>query len=117
MSAQFQADPAYRSNSEASRLRLNARSPAAFALFRRDHGLAYCHWKLGDHDRAVRHSRAAVEHAGDAGLLRFRVLALHLLAHILAHTAPREARDLRRRAGRIVAELEHADLRPPGHSG
>jgi hypothetical protein len=87
---------------------INARSPAAFALFRRHHGLAYCHWKLGNHDGAVRHARAAVEHAGDAGLLRFRVLALQLLAHI----EPREARDLRRRAGHIIAELEHTDLIP-----
>jgi tetratricopeptide (TPR) repeat protein len=85
---------------------INARSPAAFVRFRRDHGLAYCHWKLGDHDRAVRHARAAVDHAGDAGLLRFRVLALHLLAHI----EPNEARTLHRRADRIITDLEHADL-------
>lgn len=89
---------------------INARSPAAFARFRRDHGLAYCHWKLGDHDRAVRHARAAVDHAGDAGLLRFRVLALHLLAHI----EPNDARTLHRRADAIIAELEHADLQLPG---
>jgi tetratricopeptide (TPR) repeat protein len=81
---------------------INARSRAAFALFRREHGLAYCHWRLGDHDRAVRHARAALEHAGDAGHLRFRVLALQLLAHI----EPGEAGVLRRRAGRINAELE-----------
>ena len=53
-----------------------------------------------------RHARAAVDHAGDAGLLRFRVLALRLLAHI----EPDEAHTLRRRAGRIIADLEHADL-------
>src|SRR5262249_10733931 len=87
---------------------INAGSPAAFALFRREHGLAYCHWKLSNHDRAIRHALAAVDHAGDAGLLRFRVLALQLLAHI----APGEARGLNRRAGRIIAELEHADLDP-----
>ena len=93
---------------EAARLyrSIASRSPAAFALFRRNHGLAYCHWKLGDRDRAIRHARAAVEHAGDAGLLRFRVMALQLLAYI----EPREARGLRRRAGRIIAELEHTDL-------
>ncbi|HEY3870646.1 MAG TPA: hypothetical protein VGM10_19945 [Actinocrinis sp.] len=89
---------------------INARSPAAFVRFRRDHGLAYCHWKLGDHDRAVRHARAAVDHAGDAGLLRFRVLALRLLARI----EPGEARTLQRRADRIIADLEHADLISPG---
>jgi hypothetical protein len=75
-------------------------------LFRRDHGLAYCHWRLGDHDRAVRHARAAVDHAGDAGHLRLRVLALHLLARI----EPGGAATLRRRAGRITTELEQTDL-------
>jgi tetratricopeptide (TPR) repeat protein len=96
--------------SQAARLyrSINARSPAAFALFRRHHGLAYCHWKLGDHEGAIRHARAAVEHAGDAGLLRFRVMALQLLAHI----EPREGRGLRCRADRIIAELEHTDLQP-----
>lgn len=95
---------------EAARLyrSINGRSPVAFVRFRRDHGLAYCHWKLGDHERATRHARAAVDHAGDAGLLRFRALAMNLLAHI----EPAEARTLRDRAGRIIAELEHADLRP-----
>lgn len=85
---------------------INVGSPAAFALFRRNHGLAYCHWKLGDTDRALHHARAAVDHAGDAGLLRFRVMALQLLAHI----DPREAPGLRRRADRIIAELGHSDL-------
>jgi tetratricopeptide (TPR) repeat protein len=83
---------------------INANSAAAFARFRRDHGLAYCHWKLGDHERAVRHARAAIEQAGDAGLLRFRVMALELLAHI----EPGEAPALRRRAARIVAELDQS---------
>jgi hypothetical protein len=85
---------------------IDARSPAPFALFRRDHGLAYCHWKLGDHRRSVDHARAAVEHAGDAGLLRFRAMALDLLACI----EPREARALRHRASRIAAELELDDV-------
>ncbi|MEV0777868.1 hypothetical protein [Streptomyces sp. NPDC050428] len=87
---------------------INVQSPAAFALFRRDHGLAYCHWRLGDRDRAIHHARAAVEHAGDAGLLRFRVMALQLLAHV----EPREARGLHSRADRIITELEHTDLIP-----
>jgi tetratricopeptide (TPR) repeat protein len=83
---------------------INARSPAVFALFRRNHGLAYCHWKLGDHDQALQYARAALDHAGDAGLLRFRVMALQLLAHI----EPAEAPGLRLRADRIIAELEHS---------
>ncbi|MFC4009374.1 hypothetical protein ACFOY2_19230 [Nonomuraea purpurea] len=87
---------------------INVHSPAAFALFRRDHGLAYCHWKLGDRDRAIHHARAAAEQAGDAGLLRFRVMALQLLAHI----EPSEAHQLHSRANRIITELKHADLKP-----
>ena len=85
---------------------IDARSPATFALFRRDHGVAYCHWKLGDHRRAVDHARAAVAHAGDAGLLRFRAMALELLACV----EPREARVLRQRASRIARELELDDV-------
>jgi hypothetical protein len=88
-------------------------SPAPFARFRRDHGLAYCHWKLGDHGRACQHAMAAVSHAGDAGLLRFRVMALRLLARI----EPREAPELRSRADRMAAELEHADLLTGGGLG
>ncbi|GAA4023602.1 hypothetical protein GCM10022247_54990 [Allokutzneria multivorans] len=85
---------------------ISADSPAAFALFRREHGLAYCWWKLGEHDRALRHASAAVDHAGDAGLLRFRVMALRLLARIDVRQAP----ELELRSGRIVAELGHRDL-------
>lgn len=55
---------------------------SAFARFRRSHGLAYCEWKLGRTARAAKHAQAAVEHAGDAGLLRFRAQALSLWAVI-----------------------------------
>ncbi len=89
---------------------VNPHSQAAFALFRREHGLAYCHWRLGQHARAVGHARAAVEHAGDAGLLRFRAMALQLLARI----EPDHASRLLDRASRIAAELEHADLASHG---
>jgi hypothetical protein len=83
---------------------IDGHSQAAFARFRRDHGLAYCHWKLGSHDRAVRHARTAATHAGDAGLLRFRVMALQLLARI----EPRQ--ELTTRAQAMIAELQHTDL-------
>src|SRR5262252_7280050 len=86
---------------------IDARSPAPFARFRRDHGLAYCHWRLGDRVRAARHAADAVEHAGDAGLLRFRAMALELLAHI----DPRRAGPLVRRAKAIAREIGHEDLR------
>lgn len=74
-------------------------STAAFACFRRHHGLAYCEWKLGRTPRAVAHAERAVEHAGDAGLLRFRAQALTLLAVI----APKRAPKLRPRIGAIKA--------------
>jgi hypothetical protein len=90
--------------SQAARLyqSIDKSSPAAFALFRRHHGLAYCQWKLGHTDLAIRHARTAAQHAGDAGLLRCRVMALQLLGHIEPSQAPR----LCRRADRITAELE-----------
>ncbi len=81
-------------------------TPALFAQFRRHHGLAYCHWKLDDNPTAVHHATLAIQHAGDAGLLRFRVMALQLLAHISPDNAP----TLRHRADQIATTLEHADL-------
>ncbi|WP_086821638.1 hypothetical protein [Allokutzneria sp. NRRL B-24872] len=101
---------AYRAEDLASAVRLyesiNASSSAAFALFRREHGLAYCWWKLGSDERALGHARAAVDHAGDAGLLRFRVMGLRLLARI----DPGQAEALEARSARIIAELGHRDL-------
>src|SRR5262249_26308622 len=93
------AAPLYRS--------IDARSPAPFARFRRDHGLAYCQWRLGDRARAARHAAAAAQHAGDAGLLRFRAMALELLAHI----EPQRAGPLVRRAEAIAREIGHEDLK------
>lgn len=75
---------------------------APFVAFRRSHGLAYCDWKLGRRRRATTEARAALEHAGDAGLLRFREQALRLLAHL----SPREeAKHLRARAAGIAQSL------------
>ncbi|MFT3713744.1 MAG: hypothetical protein QM817_39295 [Archangium sp.] len=74
-------------------------STAAFARFRRHHGLAYCEWKLGRTARAARHAELAAEHAGDAGLLRFRAQALSLLAAI----APKRAKALETRIKSIRA--------------
>ncbi|MCA9693955.1 MAG: hypothetical protein KC636_30495, partial [Myxococcales bacterium] len=53
-----------------------------FVCFRRAAGLAYCHWQLGDVDRGVALARAAARHAGDGGLVRFRVMALNLLSRM-----------------------------------
>ncbi|MBL8916513.1 MAG: hypothetical protein JNM17_37785 [Archangium sp.] len=71
---------------------------SAFARFRRSHGLAYCEWKLGRTARAAKHAQAAVEHAGDAGLLRFRAQALSLWAVIepsRANSLKARIRDIR----------------------
>lgn len=72
---------------------------SAFARFRRSHGLAYCEWKLGRVARAAKYAQAAVEHAGDAGLLRFRAQALSLWAVI----EPKRAASLRARIREIRA--------------
>ncbi len=76
-----------------------------FIAFRRCHGLAYCDWKLGRKKSAISHARAALDHAGDAGMLRFREQALRLLAHL----EPRHARRLRARAAAISLELRQGD--------
>ncbi|MCA9689702.1 MAG: hypothetical protein KC636_08830 [Myxococcales bacterium] len=81
--------------------------PVPFVQFRRNHGLAYCRWKLGDRPAAIAHARAACTHAGDGGLVRFRIMALDLLAHL---TGDPEAAALRDRAVRLARQLEHEDL-------
>lgn len=53
-----------------------------FARARRESGLAYVRWKLGDRDAAAEHARRAAEHAGDGGHVRARAMALGLLARI-----------------------------------
>ncbi|MFT5686218.1 MAG: hypothetical protein ACI8RZ_007174 [Myxococcota bacterium] len=54
-----------------------------FARFRRAHGEAWCLWKQGRKDEALSASRLAVQHAGDGGFVRMRILALTLQGHIL----------------------------------
>lgn len=77
-----------------------------FAAFRRHHGLAYCAWKRGDIAKAADHAREAASHAADGGLIRFRVQALRLLAHILGGV---EAESLRSRARRMAESIEQLD--------
>lgn len=55
----------------------------AFAAFRRAHGVAWCRWRMGDHDGAAAAANQASQYAGDGGFLRFRVQSLTLLASIL----------------------------------
>ncbi len=82
-------------------------SELPFVAFRRAHGLAYCAWKLGALHEARAHAQAASEHAGDGGLIRFRAMALLLLARVSEEP---EASSLRRRAARLARQIEHEDL-------
>jgi hypothetical protein len=82
---------------------IDEHSSSPFARFRREHGLAYCEWKLGHRSRAIAHARAAAENAADAGMLRFRAQALGLLAHLVP---AKEAKALRARVAAIGRELE-----------
>lgn len=79
----------------------------SFAITKRETGLAFVAWKLGDRDAGLRHAARAVESAGDAGLLRLRASALNLEARILggdAGSAPRA------RAERIARHLADEEL-------
>lgn len=86
---------------------IRADSLQPFVQFRRNHGLAYCEHALGRADVAMAHARAAVEHAGDGGLVRFRVMAIELEAHIVGGS---RALELRERAARLARTLQHEDL-------
>ena len=82
-------------------------SPIAFASFRKHNGLAYCAWKLGDLDEAIRLAERAVDDAGDGGLVRMRVMALNMLSRIVPGT---RATTVHERARRMAALLEDEDL-------
>ncbi|MFT3696688.1 MAG: hypothetical protein QM831_26340 [Kofleriaceae bacterium] len=82
-------------------------SAEPFVAFRKAVGLGYCAWKLGDRAAAETFARAAVEHAGDGGLLRMRVNALNLLTRVQDGAAARASHD---RAARIAARLEDEEL-------
>lgn len=53
-----------------------------FASYRRDSGLAYGLHKLGRTDEALALARRAIQHAGDGGYTRLRVMGLLMLARI-----------------------------------
>ena len=78
-----------------------------FVSYRRDAGLAYCHFRLGDRERAIALAEAACRHAGDGGFLRLRVMALGLLARILGEAEGAAARE---RAVQIARRLEDEEL-------
>ncbi|MFT5686444.1 MAG: hypothetical protein ACI8RZ_007400 [Myxococcota bacterium] len=79
-----------------------------FALCRRENGLGWSAFKLGDRQAAVRHARASMEHAGDGGSLRMRAMALNLLARVLEGEAAESAK---RRAIGIAKRLEDEALK------
>lgn len=78
-----------------------------FVAFRKCNGLAYCHWKLGDVAQGKAWARLAEQHAGDGGFVRFRIMALNLLARMLTDE---EAAKTRARAERLAQLLEDEDL-------
>jgi hypothetical protein len=78
-----------------------------YVSFRKATGLAYCAWKLGDRDEAVRLAQEAIEHAGDGGLVRMRVMALNMLTRVLTGDA---ATAVHNRARRMATLLEDEDL-------
>ncbi|XYH97742.1 hypothetical protein ACMHYB_59990 [Sorangium sp. So ce1128] len=78
-----------------------------FVSYRRDAGLAYGRWKLGDCAAAIALAEAACRHAGDSGFVRLRAMALLLLARILGDEAGTAARA---RALQIAQRLEDEEL-------
>jgi hypothetical protein len=79
-----------------------------FVAFRKDNGLAYCAWKLGDRERGVALALRAADHAGDGGFVRFRILALNLLGRMLDDGAARNA--VRERAARLARAIEDEEM-------
>lgn len=78
-----------------------------FVDYRRTAGLAYCSWRLGDVEEGRRLAKLACVHAGDGGLIRFRVMALNMLAKM---SEPDEATALRARAERLASSIEDYHL-------
>ncbi|WP_224242406.1 hypothetical protein [Hyalangium gracile] len=75
-----------------------------FVACKRESGLAYVHFRLGDRARAARHVEAACRHAGDGGFVRLRISSLDLLAHILGEEGGREARERAMAAARRLED-------------
>ena len=86
---------------------LPADTGVPFVDYRRTAGLAYHAWRMHDVARGRALARSAVAHAGDGGFVRFRAMALNLLARM---SEPDEAASLRARAERLAAAIEDAHL-------
>ena len=79
-----------------------------FALVRRHNGLGWCALVQGHRDGAIAHARLSVQHAGDAGSLRLRVMALNLLSKAIGGD---EGEQIRVRAVLMASRLEDEALR------
>lgn len=84
-----------------------ADSQLPFVDYRRTAGLAYCAWRSGDAPTGQRLAKLAAEHAADGGFIRFRVMALSLLAKMLDGD---EAVSVRAKAQRLAASIEDFHL-------
>ncbi len=82
-------------------------SASPFVSFRKAVGLAYCAWRLGNVDEAVRLAQRAADDAGDGGLVRMRVQALNMLSRVLQGE---QAARVNERAHRMATALEDEDL-------
>lgn len=74
-----------------------------FARSRRANGLAYSRFRHGDIAGALHHARLAARHAGDAGHVRLRAMALLMIARVAPDTE--EGDDARTRARTIALGL------------
>ena len=82
-------------------------SQVPFVAFRKQVGLAYCAWKLGDTSLAIQLAERAVDAAGDGGLIRMRVMALNMLGRLVA---PDRAHAINERARLMANALQDEDL-------
>ena len=79
-----------------------------FARSRRANGIAYACFRRGDREAALHHARLAARHAGDAGHVRLRAMALLMVARV-APDGP-EGAEARQRARAIARALADATL-------
>jgi tetratricopeptide (TPR) repeat protein len=97
-----------RAGDHAGALALYQSLPAAdahpFASYRRDAGLAYGYLRTGRREQAIACATRAVEHAGDGGYVRLRVMGL-----LLQHKIDGDAAHLAR-ARAIAERLEDGEL-------
>lgn len=77
----------------------------AFARSRRANGIAYGRFRHGDVEAALQHARLAARHAGDAGHVRLRAMALLMVARVAPHEPEGAEALLRARAiGHALAD-------------